>query len=188
VQTANAGKYRVVANNFAGQAISAAATLTIGIPPQIVTQPQNQFVTAGTTVTLTLSSTGTGPITCQWRKDGFDISDVHTVDLVLHNVQTNDSGSYQAILTNSFGSVTSAVALVSVAAPPYLLSLQKMTNGSTSVLFDGTAGHVYELQGTTNFVNWSVIKRFTNSLGRETVTDLTSTNFPFRVYRGVLVP
>ncbi|MDB6035711.1 MAG: Spore coat protein CotH [Verrucomicrobiales bacterium] len=188
VQDANAGNYRVMANNFAGQATSAVAALTIGTPPQIVTQPQDQFVTAGTTVTLTLSSSGTSPIVCQWRKDGVDVSDVHTTDLVLHNVQTNDSGSYQAVLTNSFGSVTSVVALVSVAAPPYLLSLQKMTNGSTSVLFDGTAGHVYELQGTTNFVDWSVIKRFTNSLGRETITDLTSTNLPFRVYRGVLAP
>jgi hypothetical protein len=55
-------------------------------------------------------------------------------------------------------------------------------------MFDGTVGHVYELQGTTNFVNWSVIKRFTNSLGHEAITDLSATNLPFRVYRGVLSP
>ena len=188
VQAVNAGSYRVVGNNFAGQSMSAAAILTVGTPPQIVTQPQNQFVAEGATVTLTLTSSGSGPIACQWRKDGVDISDAHTSDLVLQHVKATDSGAYQAILTNSFGSVTSVVALVSVAAPPYLLSVQKLGNGSVSVQFDGTVGHVYELQGTTNFVNWSVIKRFTNSAGHEAITDLSATNLPFRVYRGVLTP
>ena len=120
VQATNAGSYTVVVSNAAGAVTSAVATLTVSGPPTIILEPASQSVDEGNSVTFSVMAAGTLPLSCQWRKNGVDLSDGGNVfgatgaALTLSNLQTNDAGDYQVVVTNIEGSATSAVANLTV--------------------------------------------------------------------------
>jgi hypothetical protein len=119
VTTADAGSYSVLVRNSVGSITSAAATLTVSAAvsaPTITTQPASQTVTAGATVTFTVSATGTAPLSYQWMKGGVNISGATTSTLTLSSVSTADAGSYSVLVRNSAGSITSAAATLTVSA------------------------------------------------------------------------
>ena len=88
-----------------------------GGPPFILVQPISWAKLPGATVTLNVS---VGPIApffgYQWQKDGSPLADggnvsgTATSSLVVTNVQAADLGAYSVVVTNYAGSVTSAVA------------------------------------------------------------------------------
>jgi peptide methionine sulfoxide reductase MsrB len=84
--------------------------------PAITQQPQGTSVLAGATVNLTVAGTGSGVLTYQWLFDSAPITGAQSPALTLANVQKANGGDYQAVLTDSSGSVTSVVALVNVLA------------------------------------------------------------------------
>ena len=69
---------------------------------------------AGATVNLAVAGTGSGVLTYQWLFDSAAITGAKSSALTLFNVQKANGGDYQAVLTDSSGSVTSVVALVNV--------------------------------------------------------------------------
>jgi subtilisin-like proprotein convertase family protein len=123
VQTSDAGNYTMVASNAVGVATSAVAVLTINGPPAITTQPTSQSVSVGANVNFTVTATGTAPLSYQWLFYGTNINDggnrsgTASSSLTLSNVQTNDAGAYQVVVANSIGSLTGAVASLSVTQP-----------------------------------------------------------------------
>ncbi|HWA08481.1 MAG TPA: MBG domain-containing protein [Opitutaceae bacterium] len=120
VQAPDAGNYYAVVTNNVGSATSNAAALVItGLPPSIATPPAPQDVSAGSNVTFSVTAGGSPTLTYQWRKDGNPIGGATATLLALANVQSGDIGSYDVVVTNSVGSVTSmAVSLtVNPAAP-----------------------------------------------------------------------
>ena len=82
--------------------------------PTISTQPASQSVNAGTTVTLSVSATGTPTPAYQWRMNGANLSGATSATLTLNNVQASDGGDYSVVVSNSAGSVTSNVATLTV--------------------------------------------------------------------------
>jgi len=92
--------------------------------PSITTQPQSQAATAGSTAIFMVAAAGTAPLAYQWRKDGVNLADGSNLSgatstaLTLSNVQTNDAGAYQVVVSNSVGSVTSTVANLTIVLPP----------------------------------------------------------------------
>jgi hypothetical protein len=113
-QSADVGNYRVVVTNVAGSATSAAAHLAVINPVVITLQPVSVSVIAGRNTTLRVTATGTGPLTYQWRKGGVDIPGATTNRLQLTNVSPADAGSYDVVVANAAGAVTSAAAAVTV--------------------------------------------------------------------------
>jgi hypothetical protein len=105
--------------------------------------------------------------------------------LSLKVVSVTDGGDYQVIITGPQGSVTSAVATVTVALPP----LQAALNSASNALFafSGAPGSLYVLQAASNLdtpINWQPI--FTNvaaSNGGWTFTDTNILNYPALFYR-----
>ena len=67
-QTTNAGMYSVVVTNSYGSVTSGVAALTVDLPvaPSILTQPQDQTVSPGATVNLTVVAGGSEPLSYQW--------------------------------------------------------------------------------------------------------------------------
>ncbi len=114
VQLTQAGAYAVVITNVAGSMTSAPATLTVWVPPAIITQPLSVTNTAGSSTGFSVSATGTQPISYQWRFDGAPISGATTANLSLTNVQVGQAGSYDVVVTNVAGSTNSVVAILSV--------------------------------------------------------------------------
>jgi hypothetical protein len=83
-------------------------------------QPQNQISFLGSNVTFSVTAAGRAPLRFQWRKDGGNLTDggrivgARTNALSLLNVQPSDAGSYDVLVANSGGSVTSETAVLTV--------------------------------------------------------------------------
>jgi len=96
------------------------ATIRKGVPsavsPTVTAQPAAQMVAAGTSVTLSVTATGSPAPTYQWRKDGVAIAGATNSSLVLNAVSASSAGSYSVVVTNSAGAVTSAAAVLAVTA------------------------------------------------------------------------
>jgi hypothetical protein len=73
-------------------------------------------VNAGQNATFTVTATGTPAPTYQWRKNGAAITGATSATLSLSNVQDADAGSYDVIVSNSAGSLTSTAAVLTVAS------------------------------------------------------------------------
>ena len=58
----------------------------------------------------------------QWQLAGIDLATGTNAVLTLSNVSTNDAGDYQVVITNSYGSITSVVATLTVLQPPVITS------------------------------------------------------------------
>ncbi|HSH16196.1 MAG TPA: immunoglobulin domain-containing protein, partial [Verrucomicrobiae bacterium] len=72
VQPSQAGPYTVSVSNAVGSVVSPAATLTVLVPVSITTQPASQTVSTGATVVLSVTVTGSAPLTYQWQRNGGD--------------------------------------------------------------------------------------------------------------------
>ncbi|MEI8044135.1 MAG: immunoglobulin domain-containing protein, partial [Verrucomicrobiota bacterium] len=100
--------------------LSSNATLSAAFAPSIVTQPASQQVPAGSTLSLTVSVIGPGPMSYQWRKDGTNLSDgwriggSAAVSLSVSNLQSADMGNYSVVVSNTNGPTTSSNALVAL--------------------------------------------------------------------------
>src|SRR5205809_816280 len=114
--------FRVVVTNTAGTVTSAAATLTVtaaAVAPTITTPPANQTVTAGQTATFTVVAGGTAPLSYQWQKSGVNIAGATSASYTTQVTTTTDSGStFDVVVTNTAGTVTSAAATLTVNAAP----------------------------------------------------------------------
>ena len=115
MQSGDAGNYSVVVNNSVGSVTSTLATLAVtAVAPTITTQPTNQIVNAGTTVTFSVTAAGSAPLSYHWRKNGSPIADATSASYSLANPQTVDAGTYSVVVSNGVGSVTSASASLTV--------------------------------------------------------------------------
>lgn len=94
-----------------------------GTPPIIRAQPTSQTNDFGATATFNVLAIGSVPLSYQWRKDntnlvdGDRISGAHTAGLTISNVYGGDSGGYTVVVSNSYGSITSEVAVLTVTDP-----------------------------------------------------------------------
>jgi len=87
----------------------------------------------GTNVSFSITATGTAPLHYQWRKDGSDLSGATTSSYSIASISTNDSGNFAVVITNSAGSITSAVAVLNVLLPPSILTPPQNLTVSTGV-------------------------------------------------------
>ena len=84
--------------------------------PSVATQPAFVSTSFADTVTYTVSATGTGPLNFQWRRNGTNlnnagrVSGVNTSSLRITSITTSDLGSYDVVISNICGSVTSSSA------------------------------------------------------------------------------
>ncbi len=83
----------------------------------LTSQPTNQTVLAGTTVTFNVTVWGTPPFSYQWSLADSALAGATNATLVLPNAQPGQSGNYAVTVTNIVGAVTSSNALLQVIAP-----------------------------------------------------------------------
>lgn len=113
----DAGSYDVVVSNSAGSVTSAAATLAVAAAsslPVIVTQPVSQSVLAGASLTLTVTASGSGALTYQWRKAGIPIAGATASGYTIARVAAADAGTYDVVVSNADGSTASNSLTLSV--------------------------------------------------------------------------
>ena len=92
-------------------------------PPTITSQPQDQTVPVGGTASFSVTPSGMGPINYQWRRGLLNLTGKTNSLLTLNNVQTTDGvTNYNVIVANSYGSVTSRWATLTVLIAPAITS------------------------------------------------------------------
>lgn len=120
VQSSNLGLYQIVASNSYGSALSAPLVLALGpgVAPAISAQPVNQTVPAGFLVQFQVLASGTTPLAYQWLRNGTAVPGATSPTLALMNAQSANAGSFQVVVTNAYGAVTSSVAALTVTSQP----------------------------------------------------------------------
>ena len=113
----DAGTYSVSVTNEAGSASSDSAVVTITTPVAITAQPQGRTAPTGASVTLSVTATGTDPLTYQWIKNGEKITGATSASHTVSSVATSDTGGYQVLVSNSAGDQISQTATLRVAQP-----------------------------------------------------------------------
>jgi len=145
--------YWVRVTNGFGSADSVTATITVGTPPVIGTQPASQSIVAGTTATVTVVVIGTAPLTYQWYQGASPSATTPIGGATSISYTTpalTNSTSYWVRVTNAFGSADSATAAISVGTAPAISTQpasQSIVSGATatvSVVATGTAPLTYQ--------------------------------------------
>jgi uncharacterized repeat protein (TIGR03803 family) len=156
----NSDEYQAVFTNSFGTATTSAATLAVQYAPAVTTNPSDQTVTAGQTVTFTAAVDANPTAIVQWQvstdsgKTFRNISGATNSALTLTNVQPSQNGDeYQAVFTNSIGTTTTASAKLTVQFTPTIT-----TNPSNqTITADGTATFTAAANGNpTPTVQWQV--------------------------------
>ena len=113
----DAGTYSVTAANSAGSATSAPAVLTVNSPltaPSFTLQPVSQNVIEGGSFAFSAAASGNPAPSFQWYKDGNAIVGATAASYGVTNAVAGSAGAYTVVARNSVGSVTSAIALLTV--------------------------------------------------------------------------
>jgi Immunoglobulin domain/Immunoglobulin I-set domain/Abnormal spindle-like microcephaly-assoc'd, ASPM-SPD-2-Hydin len=147
----NNAQFTVTVTNSVSSVTSSAATLTVNIPPTISAQPASQTVTVGQTATFSVTASGSGTLTYQWKKNGTAISGATSASYTTPATVASDNGSsFTVTVTSSTGSVTSNAATLTVNAPPSITTQPASTTvnvgqtASFSVAATGTGTLTYQ--------------------------------------------
>ena len=120
VQTSQAGNYTVIVSNAAGTATSTTAALAVNVPPFVTAQPQSQTVTAGNSVTFSVTASGTTPLSYQWYQKDSPVAGATNPSYKISATQLSDAGGYKVRVNNVAGNVDSAVAILTVQSAPVI--------------------------------------------------------------------
>jgi hypothetical protein len=172
--------------------------------PVIFTQPQSQTVASGSNVTFGVTASSLSQLNFQWKLNGTNISGGTSITifttntsgqfgfasqsaLTLTNVTTNQAGAYSVTITNTFGSVTSSNAVLSVytsAAATFNTFSLSASNGFQFTV-TGVSGFNYAVQASTNLIDW--VSLITNT-SPFSFADTNTPGFQQRFYRSIYLP
>jgi len=142
-------------------------------PPSISQQPTNQIAFVKASATFAVAAGGSAPLSYQWFfNTNTLLTGVTNANLFLTALDITNAGKYFVIVTNYGGSITSAVATLTVLPLPHPVITTAWLSGANLIL-SGTNGtssgsQFYTLAATnlmTPLTNWSVIATNTFSAG-----------------------
>ena len=96
-------------------AITLQSSAPVPLAPVIRTQPAGGTNAPDASFDFSVAASGAPPLAYQWYKDGSAIAGATSAALVYGYLQLSDAGSYQVVVTNAYGAVTSSVAPLCVA-------------------------------------------------------------------------
>lgn len=124
-------------------------------PPTITAQPVSVTNGPGATVMFTVTATGTAPLAYRWRFNSqplnptANITSVTSSNLIISPAAATNAGTYDVVITNSAGAVTSSPVTLTFAAPtisspPSPLTANLGGPGSFSVTASGGVPLYYQ--------------------------------------------
>ena len=139
----------VIAPTFA-EATAASSLVT----PFLETEPQSQIVPRGSNVVFNSVASGTAPLHYQWLFDEQPIPSATNTTLSLTNLALAAHGNYRVAVTNAFGAMTSAPALLNVS-----ITMTSATNAALTLLN-------YNAHGAA-IADWSTNSPQVQAIGRQ---------------------
>jgi uncharacterized repeat protein (TIGR03803 family) len=182
--------------SYSGGSSSNGLAFSLLLSPAIITQPQDQTATNGFPFDFTVAACGAPTLNYQWYfHTNTAIVNATNAELDYAAATNSLAGYYRVIITNSYGSVTSSFAALTVVAAPVIPSTPVIlgvnfnsTNGSFSLSVSNTANSTNRLWASTNLIStnfWKVIAtnvQAANGLWSFTDTNTARTNAA-RFYR-----
>jgi titin len=151
-------------------------------PITITAQPVSRTNTAGTTANFSVTATGTPPLSCQWKKNGANLSNgsnvsgATTTNLTLTRVSQSDVANYSVVITNTSGSVTSSNATLTVIPPP-ALAINKSGNSISLSWPAASQGFVAQQAASlTPPVSWTAVTNAPSLVGDRYTLTITPGN------------
>jgi hypothetical protein len=124
------------------------------LPPKITLQPYGGSVLVGSNITLNVAVTGSAPLAYQWRQSSGNLTGQTNTSLALLDVVSTNPVSYDVVVTNAFGSVTSSVVNVTAVAVGSSYSSLVMADGAVGYWrLDETTGSVANNSGSSGSVD-----------------------------------
>lgn len=146
-----------------------------------------KFVYVPPIIAPAVTASGTAPLSYQWMLDGSNIFAANTNTYTRTNVQTNDAGGYSVLVGNIAGSVTSAVATltVTVPRPARFQFITRLPDRRARFIITGEPGATYTIQDSSNLTttNWSALMTVVNTNGTLDLIDDSASNAATRFYR-----
>ncbi|MCC5789070.1 MAG: immunoglobulin domain-containing protein [Opitutales bacterium] len=143
-----AGSYSVEVSSPVGSVLSDSVTLTVGIAPRFLTQPKSITRAAGETTGLSVTLSGSEPLTVDWQFQAggsgeYTSRGVNDSTLMLNDPSSADSGNYRVVASNDYGTRTSEVATLNVLEKPVITD-QPM---DTSIILNQSGGFSVGVSG-----------------------------------------
>jgi len=135
--------------------------------PQITIQPLSIAVLAGQNANFNVAANGY-ELSYQWFFNSNGIANATAPMLALSKVSSTNAGKYSVIITNTSGSVTSAVTTLTVAVPP-ALKLGTGTGGSFQISASSITDLTYVVLSTSNLASHVWLPVMTNNTGNDGV-------------------
>jgi Lamin Tail Domain/Immunoglobulin domain len=179
----DATNFFVVVTNIYGATTSGVAVLTVDVGnPAIGLQPTNQIAVAGSFVEFAVTVTNDLSPSYQWRLNSNSIPGATFSVYDIASASTNDVGSYDVIVANDCGSVTSLVATLtldtnqppSIAIQPISVTNCLGSPVSFTVAAGGSGPLNYQWQKNTLTLNGQT--NATLSFGSITTNDVANYN------------
>lgn len=146
VQTSAAGYYFVKVTYQSGgvqQTVSSKTVSLVVVPqPGIATQPADLISPVGSNAVFSVAAGGAPPLHFQWRYNGSNLTDSGHItgsagtNLDVENVTATDAGNYDVVVTNSYGSITSRVAVLQVLLTPPVITSPTNAAGKQGYTFN----------------------------------------------------
>lgn len=119
--------YDVIVTNGCGDTPSDSVAVLVQSFPIISSEPEDTAGCAGDPVMLSLSASVVPPVTYQWRKGGFNLSNtspysgVNTPTLTINPASEFDNDNYDCVITDACNLNVSAEATVTVSSSPPII-------------------------------------------------------------------
>jgi len=98
-----------------------------GVPPYLWLQPKSTTNNAGANVTIPAGAHGSSPLGYQWYQNGLPVAGQTNASLAYAPAVVGNTGTYQLIVTNNYGAVTSSVVTLFLFGAP-LIQQQSVTD------------------------------------------------------------
>jgi hypothetical protein len=189
--TMSGSQYRAYYTNAAGAAASSAATLTVGTPITITSNPQSAAVASGTSVTLTTSAIGSPAPTVQWQlstDNALTYTNIASATTTSYTVTVTTAMSgykYRAVFTSPFGVAATSPATLTISAAPAITAnpVSQSVVAGTTVNFTAAATSATSTQwqsSTNGGSTWTNITGATSAT-YSVVASATMSGYQYRV-------
>ncbi len=137
----DAGSYQVRVENVASNVVSSVAVLR-AVPPLIRVPPVSQPFNQGMETVFTVSASGSGLLTYQWKLNSVDIPGATSATYRITSAAVADAGDYTVLVSNPAGSVLSATASLSPEAPRFIteVACAAVARGTAQTLWVDVTG------------------------------------------------
>ena len=176
---------RALGSNEIASLYSAGSAGKCPAPPTITSQPVSLTNLAGATATFKVTASGMASFVYQWSFNSVNIGSATNAVLTLTNIQPNQAGSYEVLVSNGGGATNSASATLTVVVPPVIT---QQPQSQTVLSFNSTAFAVaaigtgpltfqWQLNGTNLVDNGNVTGSATTSLTLASVSVRDAGNY-----------